>query len=506
MRRLPPLTILPDVNENGWQFFRQRNFTGGENKLILPEFVAQNQLITAQNCELTPEGIVQTRLGKAKLTTASLGEGGIKSLFLYAKEDGTVYVVAHHETSLYAVEWDGVASITFGAAVKTGVGTEPLRGEVWKDVLILANGTVNPFYFDGAICTDLGGTPPNFAIFTVYANRLWVVDSTAPNIIRWSGLENYDSWDVLDILKVRDADGDGITGLSRQPGGLVITKNQSVWPLYGTNRDNLRLGPTPIEENAGCVASRTLMNVGNSGLFVGDNGFYTFDLTRVVPAFHTHRDVIKSLSKVERDLCFAVAHPSDRRAYINLGNGSTLAIIEQQDISSGQTYYAMFTWRGLNAGCFAIASAPGYSGDLMIGDATVGDIYILNNNVDDDGAGIITIIKTAYNDHGSVIKKVWRRCDPEIELVNAGQYLYEMSHDVDYKRLTGLELYQQIEDKTLDWGNDNWGESFWGFNRERVSEPYFIEPRGHRISFGVKTANRIKFLGYTTKYRETGYL
>lgn len=506
MRRLPLLTISPDEGDGNWLFFRQRDFTGGENKLLLPEFVEQNQLITAQNCELTPEGIVQTRKGKTKITAESLGEGGIKSLFLYAKEDGTVYLVAHHETNLYAAEWDGTSTVTFGAAVKADVGTEPLRGEVWKDVLILANGTVDPFVFDGTSCTDITGTPPNFKIFTIYAGRLWVVDPSLPNVIRWSGLEDYNSWDVLDVLKVRDADGDQITGLIRQPGGLVVTKNRSIWPIYGTSRDNLRFGPNPIEENAGCVAGKTLINAGRYGLFLGDNGFYSFDLVRVEPAFHTHRDVIKGMSKAQRDLSFAVAHSSERRAYIHLGNGDTLAIIEQQNIGTGQTYYGMFTWKGLNAGCFAVADAPGYNGELLIGDATSGEIYGLTNEIDDDGTPIQTIIRTAYNDHNSVKKKVWRRCDPEIELVNVGNYLYEMSHDVDYERLTGLQLYQQTQETAMDWDEDNWDEAFWGFNRERVSEPYFIEPRGHRISFGVKTSNRIKFLGYTAKYREAGYL
>lgn len=507
MKRLPSLTIVQDTGEAGpWHVVRQRDFTGGENKLLLPEFVQQNQLITAQNCELTPEGIPQTRKGKTRLTEVSLGSGGIKAMFIYAKEDGTVYLCCHHETSFYAVKWDGYSKVTFPAAIKTGITGDALQGEVWKDVLILSNGTVDPFKFDGTVCSDLSGTPPKFKIFTVYANRLWVVDASNPNIIRFSDLEDYDGWDALNIIKVRDADGDEITGLIRQPGGLIITKYNSVWPLYGTSIDNLRVGPTPIEENAGCVAGLTLINGGNYGLFLGDNGFYSFDLTSVTPVFYTHRDVIKALTKTQKKLSFGVAQPAERRAFINLPTGSTLAIIEQQRMESNQPYYAMYTWKGLNAGCFVVADAPSLSGELLIGDADEGHIYILNNNIDDDGTPIETIIKTAYDDQGSVNNKVWRRCDPEIELVNTGSYMYQMSHDVDYKKLTGLALFQNTEDRVLDWDLDDWDASFWGYNRERVSEPYFFEARGHRISFEIKSSTRIKFLGFTTKYRETSYL
>ncbi len=498
MRR-PQLAIQPDTADavkGGYELYRQRDFSGGENRLIIPEFVQPNQLITAQNCELTPEGIIQTRLGKTPLN-ATLGEGPILSLFEYAKEDGTVYLVAQYGTNLYAAEYDGGATIDFGTEVKDDLVEDiPLNGQVWKDVLILANGT-QTFAFDGSACTDL---PVSFALFSIYAERLWYAEGS---LVKFSDLATYTSYDPLNVVKVRDADGDVITGIIPQPGGLIITKNNSVWPLYGTNLDNLRLGPTPIDDNVGCIAGRTLLN---SGAFLSDNGLYTFSLSEVKPVFDTHRSVIQSLTQAQKAASFGISHAEERRAFINLGDGTTLAIIEQLNPQSGNPYYGAFSWTGLNAACFAINHAAGYDGKLLIGDADNGIVYKLDNETDDNGTGIETVIRTAYNDQGKINEKTWRMYSPEMELINSGVYSYEFSYDVDYEHLTGLEtVSNDSSEGSLVWDNANWGQANWGFTRLKIADNHFINVRGNRVSFGVKTLNRIKFLGYIAKFREEGY-
>jgi hypothetical protein len=483
-----------------WQEERQRDFTGGENLLLLPEFMQGNQLLSAQNCVLTPEGVPETRLGKA-LIVNSLGLGGILALIRWAKEDGTKYLTAQHGTSLYSAEWDGVTyPISLGVAIRDDLTVDsPLSFEVWKDMLICGNGTDNSFRFSGTTCTDLVGAP-KFSIFCVRAGRLWVVDS-ATGLIRFSDLETYDSWDALNIIRVRSGDGDTITGLAPLVGGMVITKQNSVFPVYGTSLADLRI-EDPISDNFGCVATKTLLR---TGLFLGDSGLFSFNLNSLQPAFETHRTLIRALTQAQKAESFGIVHPRERRAYINLGDGKTLAICQQQRIDTSATYYSCFTWTGLNAGCFALCDSAGDDGSLLIGDKTNGIIYKLSNETDDDGIPIETLIATAYKDQGSAREKIWRFFIHEMEAVNVAPATYRVSVDVDYSVLHQTLDYAGDSINILTWDVDNWDEKNWGPS-ERISNRYDFDVRGNRVSFAVSSQSRLKFLGYITKFREVGYL
>jgi hypothetical protein len=482
-----------------WQYDRQRDFTGGENLLLLPEFMQPNQLLSAQNCTLAPEGIPQTRLGKT-LVVNSIGLGGILTLVRFAKEDGTKYLVAQHGTSLYSTEWDGVSfPIAFGGAIRTDLTADAaLSYRIWKDHIIFGNGVDNTFRFDGVTATDLTGAPKT-KIFCIRAGRIWAVDNTTGFIV-FCDLEDYDTWDALNIIRVRSGDGDYITGLEALPGGMIITKQNSVFPVYGSSLSDLKIGE-PITDNFGCVATKTLLN---SGLFLGSSGLFSYSLDSVQPAFETHRSLIRALTETQKAACFGITHEKERRAYIDLSDGKTLAICQQQRIDTGATYYACFTWTGLNAGCFAICDSVGDDGSLLIGDKDNGCIYKLNNEIDDDSVSIDTIIATAYKDQGSIRQKIWRFFEHELEAVVIAPATYHVSVDVDYSKLHQSQDYTGDSINILTWDVDNWDEKNWG-PYERLSNRYDFNIQGDRVSFGIRTGSRIKYLGYITKFREVGY-
>lgn len=490
-----------------WKVERRRDFSGGENKLILPEFVGPNQLINAQNCVLSPEGIPQTRLGKSKVNTVSLGTGGVLAAFRYAKEDATKYLVAQHGTSLYSESWDGAASVTFGAAVKSDITeASPLHGEVWKDKLFLGNGVDACFTFDGSAVADVASAP-KFSMFCVYAGRIWGVDPVSPNLVQWSGLEDYTAYDPLDVLKIRDGDGDIITGIKPVPGGIFITKNNSCGMIRGTNRNNIQLD-YPISENFGSVPlnGNGILTFGGGGLFLGYNSLFQFSASDVNPVFSSHRPTIQLLSLAQKQASFAASHPVERRAYFNLGSGDTLALFEQERIDTGERYYAAYTWKNLNAGCFAIAHASGDDGSLLIGDKDNGFIYKLDNETDDDGTAIETLITTPYDDQGISKDKIWRYFQPELEVISSTAYSYLVSYDVDYNAISGFKNYNGVNDAALVWDEGNWDEKEWGPSSARVKTPYWLAARGDRISFSLKTNTRIKFIGFKTRFREVGIL
>ena len=475
-----------------WVAKEYTDFTGGENKIYTPEKMLPNQLLLALNCVMTEDGLLETRLGKTKLNATTLGSGGITSIYRYAKESGTDYLVVQHSTNLYSTTWDGDSAITWGAAAKSSLNAAKLYGVVWKDNLILSNGVDNPFRWDGTTATDLGGTPPKLLYIKVYAGRLWGVDAANPNYVRFSDLEDYDVWPATNLIKVRDGDGDFITGLSPQEGGMVIVKNKSMWPMYGTNADNIEL-PGPFPQKTGCVAPDALID---EGLILAQDTLYQFSLNGLGPPINTHKPTISALTPAERASAFAVALPTKSRAVITFGNSGTLNL---DSANQGVT-----TWSGLNAGCYSVCDAEGDDGSLLIGDADNGFVYKLDNTTDDDGADITTDIETAYLHHDTVKEKVWRYFQPTIEPVNETDILLYLKYDIDYSTSSGLFGLNKTSVNILDWGIDLWGDGVWGIG-SKINDPYWLhEARGNRISFGTTSNDRIKFLGFETKYKQVG--
>lgn len=480
-----------------WNKPRYRDFTGGENLQILPEFIATNEVQKAFNCVITPEGLLETRLGRTKVNTTSLGAGPIISAHRYSKENGTRYLVVQHGTALYAKSWDGSTPFAaFTAAVKTGLTAgKKLRSLVWKDKLILTNGTDQAFTFDGANCVDVAAIPKCKALY-LYAGRLWCIDE-ATGFLENSNLEDYTDWTETGSYKIRDGEGDRVVALCPLPGGMVIAKKNSLQTLYGTNpgaTGNISIDE-PFSKHIGVISVDAMLE---EGVFMGRDNLFGFGLNSINPLKPTHTPLITSLTVAERAAVFCVPHPADRRALFQLPTADKrcLCVDERHD-------GAITSWYDLNAACFAVCDDSDDSGALLIGDATNGVVYSYSGSTD-DGTAITTRIKTAYVDHDSASKKEWSSYIPEVELLDsASTYRFYHGYDVDYQTYGGM-LTNSFKQNLLTWGVDEWGTATWG-NGTRFNDPLFMhDARGNRISFETICYNRIGFNGFTTKYRNVG--
>ena len=476
-----------------WNKPLYRDFTGGENLKILPEVVLPNQVLRAQNCVITNEGLLETRLGKTRINGTSLGAGPIISAHRYSKENGTRYLVAQHGTSLYAKTWDGEAQFAaFPAAIKTGLNPAKLRSVVWKDKLFLTNGVDKAFTFDGTTCVDVAAIPLT-KILVLYAGRLWAVDVTT-GFIENSNLEDYTDWSESGSYKVRDGEGDSIVALSPQNGGLVIFKQNSVQTLYGTNKNNIAI-QEPFSRRIGCIAVDSVLE---DGFFMAKDNFYTFTLNGISPLPETHTPMIEVMTLAEKQAVFAIPHTLLKRGIVNMGTTSDLSLCLHAKWNG-----AITSWAGLNAACFAVADDKDDSNALIIGDATNGILYTYEGDTDDTGL-IETRIKTAYMDHKTTSQKEWSSFIPETEaLESLVQYRMYYNYDVDFSTAGGM-LTNSYVSNLLRWGLDRWDQANWGAGF-MMNEPFFLhDARGNRVSFEAVCNNRIRFNGFTTKYRKVG--
>lgn len=475
------------------EIYQQRNFSGGENLRLLPEFVGEDQVVRAKNLVVTDGGHLETRLGKVKINTTSFGAAPVLGVWRYVKEDGSKFLVVQHNTSLWAAAWDGESTISSFTEVKTGLSAVKLSGYVWKDNLILGNGTNDPFRFNGVSCANLGGTPPKFKVFTVYAGRLWVVDADNPSLIFYSGLEDYDSWNALDVIKVRDQDGDRIRGLQPVSGGLSILKDTSIWSFYGTSADNFRLSTTPIDDTVGCVSNEGSLPQGVC--FSGDN-IQLFDLQAVNAVADTHTAIFNTLTDTEKRAVIVGVQPNIKRGIVYIPAKDTAIVLDGR-------HNAITTWEGLNANCFAVADGEGDDGRLILGDATAGFVYMLSGS-DDDGTAINNHIKFGYKDHGVNEDKIWRKFEPDLAVIGSGTYSMKVTCDLDYKRIEKSKYVSGSALVNPAWSSD-WETIFWG-NRRDIETPsiWLSNARGDKASFEIELDGRIRFFGYKTRVMNVG--
>ena len=501
--------------------YNQTSFIGGENLRLFPDYMGENQVIRAKNMVLTDAGWLETRFGKQPINTTSFGSGAILGVWRYVKEDGSEFLVVHHGTQLYAAAWDGSSVIESFSIVKTGLTTDKLTGLVWKNLLILGNGENTPFYFNGVSCADLGGTPPKFKVFTVYAGRIWCVDADNPSLIRFSGLEDMNSWDALDIINVRDQDGDRIRGLIPIEGGLVIAKDTSIWPLYGSSRVDLRLGLTPIDDTAGCYSDEGSLPQGV--IWTGENiNMVGLAATQVVADSHT--PLFKTLTDAQKRACFVGSQPNIKRGLLHIPATDTTVVLDGRR-------GAITTWEGLNANCFAVADGVGDDHRLIVGDANVGMVYMLTG-ANDNGEQIDWEAKLGYVDHGTTARdKVWRFVEADVVLressgeimdgaggfiqdgyggnISGGTsvpYSVAIGYDIDFKDKTGSMSFQGVAQNQAGWDTDDFSQSLWGFQGypEQQVQYWIHGARGNRMSMTLTGSQRALIRGMKCMYQVVG--
>lgn len=504
--------------------FRQQNFSGGENLRIYPTFMLENQVIRAKNCNITDGGFLETRFGKVKINTTSFGASPVLGVWRYVKEDASKYLVVQHNTSLWAASWDGSSTIATFTEVKTGLSAVKLSGLVWKDQLILGNGTNNLFRFNGVSCADLGGTPPKMKVFTVYAGRIFGVDADNPSNLRYCDLEDYDTWNALNIIKVRDQDGDAIKGLQPREGGLVILKDTSIWPLYGSSRDDIRLGLTPLDDTVGCVSNEGSLPQGVC--FSGDNIQY-FGVSSVMAIADSHTPIFNSLTDAEKRAVIVGVQPNIKRGIFYIPGKDTAVVVHGRHAytdQGGTVRFPLTTWEGLNANCFAVADGVGDDNRLILGDATAGNVYMLTGATD-EGTDIETKIKTAYYDYGAIVRKEWRKFDVEIAMreesgevmdgygdtigdgygstisgATTSMYDITTTIDVDYKDTTASENFTGTVSNKRGWDDSTWETAFWGYQADVDIEHWIHDAIGDRASLEITCAGRCLLRGYKALY------
>lgn len=196
---------------------------------------------------------------------------------------GENIIIAGSATDLYRV--------SAGAWVSIATGFTTLTGGRWRFAqfggLAIATNDANPpqkINLSSGAVTALGGSPPTMRMVTVVKDFLvgGVVNGQA-NQIWWSGINNAERWtagqDQSDY-NVMPSGGD-VNGLFGGEYGLILQRNRITRMSYVGGNDIFVIDE--ISSNFGCVSPHSVVQHGQIGCFLSDNGFMMWNGSELKP-------------------------------------------------------------------------------------------------------------------------------------------------------------------------------------------------------------------------------
>ena len=195
--------------------------------------------------------------------------------------------------------------------------------------------------------------------------------------------------------------GQKITGLIEQLGGLPVFTENSIERFVGTSEDNFEYVPAHQED--GCIAKRSAVNCKNYIVYLAFNGIYIFDGVNA-----TAIDIQSSgrLNKYIRDninysyaqLSCAAYFDNKYMVCIPTGANTVPNLTIYYDFSTGR--YGIYSF---NFSCFSKWDKGGDGLKLFGGSNTIGQIYrVLNStDLDDNGSAIAAYLDIEPMDFGS---------------------------------------------------------------------------------------------------------
>ena len=257
-------------------------FAGGINRRLPVSDIADNELVTALNVELDRRAQLRTRNGMTQIVTTG-SSSPVKSIFHYRLSGGTDTVVANWGSKVYRFAAGGGAATDITGSLTIPSGAQ-WYWTVFNDVLIGVNGatsgdaTVKLTSAAGTLAA-LGGSPPRGKFCETWNNRVWIVDSSSPNVVKGSALGLHEDWSTSGragtvSLAVGGNEGDLITGIKAHRGMLFVFKRRYVYVIVAgsPNTDVSQYEVRMLSDRVGHIGGATIQPLFDDLLFLSDYG------------------------------------------------------------------------------------------------------------------------------------------------------------------------------------------------------------------------------------------
>lgn len=457
-----------------------RDFSAGKNSAVDAVLLNDNEASDCQNVVLDQKGTVEKRKGPVKKNVAGLLGPILGMHSLYRKGSGGKFLLYVDGTTLYKLNTATGANEVVKAGLTAG---KRMRFWTYRDKAFCTNGADAPFTYDGAATVNIGGAPPTSPLIVAHKNHVFMVDPATPNRLRFSDLDNPDSYPALNFIDVNSDDGDKITAYLPYKNRLLIFKERSVWQLLGDSASNFALdGP---RSNYGAVNQEVVAICGDLVMFLSREGVVAFDLGRSVTVGDKIRPDIKRINQAAIEQAAAIFF--DNKYILSVPVDATTVNNQTMVYDLLRQAWLPNVGQGYPGACYT-AWAPAGIDLLYSGGANTGYVY-------EHGAG--------YNDDGAAIdswwaSKIWDLGAPDARKKFKSIYIYaklqeqvtalDVEVDVDYRGWEKIATLDLTAAYSSLWDAATWDTDVWDGDPEAKAFRIPYSGRGTFIRVRVRNA------------------
>jgi hypothetical protein len=268
--------VYNDAVDDPYVWEQIPDWSGGQVSFAKPSTLQLNQAAYLQNVYISFTGQLRKRRGTDNLEDGFVAAEGKRIQCLFWYNTSTLEkLLAVSDGKFYEFdESAGVWNLYFNAAIGNideMVSVCQLSDKLyWTDT-----GSAGIRTWNGTAVSTISGTSvPIASLLECFTNRLIASGvSTVPDAVYFSDLLDGGVWNVLNILRV-GADGDPVVAIqSWQESLLLVFKQMSTWLIDISPVVSVAEFPIKnIHRSVGCVAWRSISQVGQDIFFLSRNG------------------------------------------------------------------------------------------------------------------------------------------------------------------------------------------------------------------------------------------
>jgi hypothetical protein len=340
-------------------------FSNGQEPAGLVSAAFNNRFVSSQ-AETRPGSVMPVHFNPTFTGRGLLGAG------IYSDPNGIEWMALATETMVWlvadraspyqialpaGVQFIGPVEFTqaFGDLILwRGLTLDPLH---WN------GDKTRPFYYGQNPPPDLTNpdaprfikpTPPGeYGI--VAADRLWVV--TDRDTIQWSDIQDYNAFDpTLNSARLNSGEDDAISAILFLEDKIIVWKTQSIFVLSGITGDLAGLAAQQISRNVGCIARRSVAQVGSDVLWLAEGGVYRLSqsfetrlLSNAVPLSNDIENTMRRINWIAASAACGTVHGRYYHLAVPLDNSAVNNAILVYDTVSGY-WQGIDTWTDPNMG------------------------------------------------------------------------------------------------------------------------------------------------------------
>lgn len=482
------------------QKFEYFNNTGGLNDKLSPISIKDSEASALQNVNFTLGGAIMKRKGYSSDNHVYLN-GPVTGLYQYTQKDGTEYLVATAGQKIYKMDsLDGAFDdITSTLTIATG-STALFDFTIANNNLVATNQTNQVIKWTGSgNGSDLTAAPQGQWV-EFHQNIVFMANTITdtagasdvqPSRLYFSNVLDETTWTSTDYIDVGADDGSEITGLAVLLDTLYIFKENAIFRLSGTNRDDFVL--SRMVNGVGCISGRSIQVINNRIIFQARDGIYVYDGGINVKKISARiEDTLDDLDATKNEFSVSANFKKLNQYWLS----ATTSGVTAPDLILVYDYYhdAWTKYTGIEANAMTTLVDTNDVEQLYTGDATTENVFKQNDGDNDDGVAIDAFYTTKWfrfpeimeSDKVVRLLRVFAKADGNWDLTVDSFQDFASATDSDTITLTGGgSLYGTGLYGTATYAGDeiiigrihlSLRESFfkWSFKNSNADEPFTV--------------------------------